>query len=293
MAIENINPIGPAGSGQTPGEPLDELLLSRYMDGRLSDTEVHTLEERLRTDPVSRRRLDALREEERLLREALEPASEPSRRLGDKVIAVLHAEERQRQQDVRGRRVRRHVFTLLAAAASLLVCVWLVRPRDSVGTAVSGTAATVVTLNNDRRPLTADGRFYEGDQIITAEGQFVRLRLASGAVLDLDEHSRLSIEKARPLPTLRLENGRMGVSSPQGDVLVHVPQGAVQVTAGALADVWLPRPAEVIWPDALSATNEKVIAAIPKACFIVIFISAAFQSPCGKRCHRGAVSSQR
>jgi hypothetical protein len=226
---------------------VDELTLSRYIEGRLDMADTKTVDELLRVNPAARRRLDALREEERLIREAMEALSEPSRRLGDKVIAALHAEERLRQQSARTFRVRRHVFATLAAAASLALCVWLVKPRDSMGTAVSGTSATVVTLSGERRPLTKDSRFYEGDQIITALGQFVRLRVASGTTLDLDECSKVFVEKARPAASFRLESGRMGVNA-QADTVIHVPQGTVRAAAGTLLDMWLPRPADVVWP---------------------------------------------
>lgn len=262
MAIETHNPIEPAPTG--PSEQVDELLLHRYLDGRLEMAECRAVEEMLRANAPARRRLDALREEERLIREALEPLAEPSRRLGDKVIAALQGEERSRLALLRTQRVRRHVFTALAAAASLLLCIWLIKPRDSVGSAASGTGATLQTLSGERRPLTKDTLFYEGDQIVTALGQFVRLRLSSGALLDLDEHSRLNVEQARPVPSFRLESGRLGVRAHESEVLVRLPQGSVRATAGSLVDVWLPRPAEAVWPEALEpAPGGAVRAAAP------------------------------
>jgi len=249
MDIGNDKPIEHAAAGQAGAdEPVDELLLARYIEGRLDKAECHALEEMLRVNAAARRRLDALREEERLLAEALETLSEPSKRLGDKVVATLHAEERARLQALRTRRVRRHVFAMLAAAASLVLCIWLIRPRDSMGTAVSGTPATLRTINNDVRAFTKDSRFYEGDSIITAQGQFVRLRLANGTLLDLDEHSRLHVEKSKPVPAFRLECGRMGLNAPQGETLIRLSQGTVRASAGALADIWLPRPVETVWP---------------------------------------------
>ena len=255
MTMANDNPIEPEATGLPhPGDPMDELLLTRYLEGRLEIAESKALEASLRSSPqgaAARRRLDALREEERLIRDALEPLAEPSRRLGDRVIATLHFEERARRQAARTLRVRRHVFAALAVAASLLLCLWLVRPREAMGTAVSGTAATLQAPNGERRPLTKDSRFYEGDELITALGQFVRLRLSNGAVLDLDEHSKLSVEKAHPQPVFRLESGRMGVNTQHAEVLVHLPQGQVRVLPASLVDVWLPQPAQAVWPELL------------------------------------------
>jgi hypothetical protein len=246
MSNVTDNPIAPGSN-----DPVDEVLLSRYLEGRLDETERRALEELLRTNAAARRRLDALREEERLLREALETLSEPSVRLSDAIIAKLHAEERARCQAVRVQRVRRHVFTVLAAAASLLLCVWLVRPRDAAGTLVSGTAASLTTPAGDRRVLNKDSRVYEGDRIGAALGQFVRLRLAGDAILDIDEQTRLLIARSRPAPALELEAGRIGVRTEREDVQVHVPQGVVRVAPGSLVDIWLPRPAEIAWPGAL------------------------------------------
>src|ERR1043165_457 len=93
MSNESNNFGGSAAQAGSP-DPIDELQLIRYLDGRLGSAQKQEVEDLLRTSAAARRRLDALREEEKLLREALETLSEPSKRLSDKVIAAIHSDER-------------------------------------------------------------------------------------------------------------------------------------------------------------------------------------------------------
>jgi hypothetical protein len=247
MAMSNeINNFA-AHSG-TP-DPIDELQLIRYLDGRLEGAQKQEVEDLLRTNAAVRRRLDALREEERLLREALETLSEPSKRLSDKVISTLHTEERFRLQAIRNKRLRRNLVWGLGVAASFVLCVWLMKPRDSMGSAVAGTGGTVVLPTGERRPFGKNNSFYEKDQIVTAAGQFLRLRVSNEAQIDLDERSKLVVEKNKPEPAFRLESGRLGLQTAQQDVIVRLPQGMIRVTAGSVVDVWLPLVAKAEWPE--------------------------------------------
>ena len=138
-------------------DPIDELQLMRYLDGRLEGAKKQETEELLRTNTAARRRLDALREEEKLLRESLETLSEPSKRLSDKVIATLHNEERFRVQAIRNKRLRRNLVWGMAVAASFVLCVLLMRPRESMGNAVAGTELARPALLEliDSRPAQA------------------------------------------------------------------------------------------------------------------------------------------
>lgn len=245
MSNESENFAAHSGS---PG-PIDELQLIRYLDGRLEGAQKQAVEDLLRTNAAVRRRFDALREEETLLREALETLSEPSKRLSDKVVATLHTEERSRIQAIRNKRLRRNLVWGMSVAASFVLCVWLMKPRDSMGSAVAGTGGTVVLPSGERRPLGKNSSFYERDQIITAAGQFLRLRLSSEAQIDLDERSRLTVERSKPEAAFRLDAGRMGVlAAQQQDVLLHLPQGTVRVAAGSVVDVWLPVASRAEWP---------------------------------------------
>src|ERR1041384_2230388 len=144
---------------------MDELLLHRYLEGPLSDAERRAAEELLRSDPAARRRLDAMREEEHLISDALSTLSEPSRRLGDRVIASLHSEERSRIHILRMKAFRRKATAVLAFAACLVIGVFLVRPRPEVGTAISSTGATLITSAGQQRPLTMNMKIYAGDRI--------------------------------------------------------------------------------------------------------------------------------
>lgn len=246
MSIENINP------NDGTADAADEMLLSRYLEGRLEGAQKQTVEEQLRSSAAARRRLDALREEEKLLREALETLSEPTKRLGDKVIAALHNDERQRIQALRSRRWRRNAFAIMSAAATIVLCVWLVRPRDSMATVASGTPATLVTPVGERKALTKNSRIYEGDDLVTIQGQFVRLSLNADSAVDIDENSRVEFQKYNP-STLSLESGRIGLAVPEGEseVTVRLPQGSVRAAAGSLLDIWLPQPSATQWPEVL------------------------------------------
>ncbi len=227
------------------GEPIDELLLTRYLDGRLEGAQRRDVEELLRTNSVARRRLDVLREEERLIRDSLEELSEPSRRLSDKVIATLHNEERFRLQAARNRRLRRNVLWGATVAASFLLCIYVMKPRASMGSALSGTGATLVVASGERRPLTKNTNLYERDQVITAQGRFERLVIGA-SVVDLDERSRLSLEKSSPV-VLSLENGRAGIRG-GGEIQIQAGGRTIRVAENALVDLWLPRPVKAEWP---------------------------------------------
>src|SRR3989337_2981241 len=103
------------------------------MDGRMEPAEQEALQERLQADPVARRTLDALREEAKLLREALENLSEPDSKLADKVLSVLYAEHRQRTALVRARRFRNQLVAALSAAALVLFALYAIKPEGGAG----------------------------------------------------------------------------------------------------------------------------------------------------------------
>jgi len=237
--------------GNADGEAV-ELLLQRYLDGRLDVDERNVVDTHLRTDAAIRRRCDALREEARLLREALEPLSEPTHRLGDKVLVQLHQEERFRLNAMRNRRVRRHILTGISVAAALALCVLLVRPREAMGTAVSGTGAVVQTVTGERKPLTKDMRVYEGDAVTTSLAQFVRLKLAGGGTLDLDEQSHLKFAASTPSVIYSLDSGRAGIRTGSEAFTLQLPQGKVFIEADSLVDLWLPAGnTSALWPAAI------------------------------------------
>jgi hypothetical protein len=254
---DNLDPVEPRASRRLSAESagaVDELQLQRYLDGRLSVRERVIVEDMLKTNAAARRTLSALREEDRLLRDAFEARIEPAKRAGDRVLLTLNNEERFRLNALRSRQLRRQVFAALASAACLFLAVWLIKPRDAAGTALSGTPATLITPSEEKRPITRSARIYEGDQIVTAQGQFLRVQLAGGALLDIDENSRVRLEKDA-VPALRLDAGRIGLdcrSARQG-MVVNLPQGAARAAAGSHTDLWLPPArAAVNWPDLLA-----------------------------------------
>ena len=102
---DNIVKLSSAGAAG----PLDELVLHRYLEGRLDSKERANVDELLRSNAAARRTLDALREEQTLIREAFETRVEPAHRIADKVLFTLYSEERKRQQVIRNRRWRRQI----------------------------------------------------------------------------------------------------------------------------------------------------------------------------------------
>ncbi|HYG77467.1 MAG TPA: hypothetical protein VEK08_20840, partial [Planctomycetota bacterium] len=249
MNIESNNPIPPdAHAHPVSPDPIDELQLMRYLDGRLEGAEKSAVEELLRTSAPARRRLDALREENHLLREALENISEPSRRLSDKVVAALHNEERFRQQALRSHRMRRNILWGVGIAASFFFCVFLMKPREAMGTALSGTGGTLVMSSGERQPLAKNMNIYEHDEITTAQGQFSRIRLGAETLIDIDERSRIAIEKSKPEPSFRMHQGHLGIATAQQEVTLRAPQGTVRIAANSVVDLWLPQPSKAEWP---------------------------------------------
>ena len=237
------------------GDPLDEMLLHRFMEGRLDSKERTEVDETLRVNAAARRTLDALREEQKLIREALEARVEPSHRIGDKILFTLYAEERKRQQVVRNRRWRRQISVGVGLAAAVALCFFLIKPRDAAGQAEAGTVASLTTRSGEHRQLTHDSRIYEGDSIAAAQGQFVRLHLANDARLDIDEYTRIVVDKGGLEPVLRLPAGRLGIDAVQSrhSVVVYLPQGSVTIPSGAWAEVWLPQPSNAVWPAVLAS----------------------------------------
>jgi len=237
-------------SNAHPASPdlIDELMLLRYLDGRLEGAQKSDVEELLRTNAAVRRRIDALREENQLLSEALENISEPSRRLSDKVVAALHNEERFRLQALRSHRMRRNVLWGVGIAASFFFCVFLMKPRESMGSALSGTGATLILSSGERQPLAKNASFYEHDEISTAQGQFMRLRIGGENLIDLDERSRIAIEKSKPGPVIRLLQGHMGLATADQDVTLHLAQGTLRINAHSVVDLWLPQTSKAEWP---------------------------------------------
>jgi ferric-dicitrate binding protein FerR (iron transport regulator) len=250
MSLHSDNPARPAEGNNGAGAALSEDTLQRLIDGRLSETETTQVQDRLKSDATSRRLLDALREEDTLLKDALEPLSEPSVRIGDKVMSVLYAEHRQRVALERARWFRNRVAAAVSIAAVFMFAVWVMQPRPSMGLYVSGTTASVVRADGQTAILSKDTLLYEGDSISTSQGQFVRLRLADGSRVDLDESSRLKFDLRDKKKVMSLEAGRVGIrlGSQLSQFTVQTPSGQVRAESGASFDLWLPQPCQAQLP---------------------------------------------
>ncbi|MCK6472536.1 MAG: FecR family protein [Planctomycetes bacterium] len=236
------------------GAPLGELDLLRYIEGRLEPEQQQAMEARLKGDADARRTLDALREEDRLLRAGLENLSEPPVRIAEKVLATLFAEHRRSQNVIRARIRRRRFLYAMAAAAMLLMTVWIARPRDRAGFLANGTGCSVARGNGDPRPLNPgeDANVYEGDRLIASRGQFVRVQFNDGSVVDLDEDSELLVEKGGRSPMLVLQAGRAAFQAgPQViGLLIKTDGGSVSLEEpGAQVDLWMAQPTASRWPD--------------------------------------------
>lgn len=232
---------------------MDELTLHRYLDGRLDERQRGSVEAALRADPAARRTLDALREESRLIGAALEAQSEPlsgAGRIGARVVATLHLEERSRAASLRTRKFVRRVCYSAGLAAALAVCFLLVKPRTPAGSVLSGTHVTIA-VHGEKRDGQKGANVYDGDGISTEKGQFIRLSLSGAQSIDIDEFSDLMIEKSGSAPVLRMTRGRIGatVGDNHHTVQIELPQGVVTVQPGTRADIWLPEPTAVRLPE--------------------------------------------
>ncbi|MBE7462670.1 MAG: FecR domain-containing protein [Planctomycetes bacterium] len=243
----SIEPAAPA--------PLDELELQRFIDARLDEASQAALQARLKADPAARRSLDALREEDALMRGALETLSEPQGKLGEKILATLYDEQRQRMRLERARVFRRRLVWSVASAAAVMLALLLIKPREEAGAVVAGSGVGLLQKDGSVAALERTQRFYEGDTLVTAHGQFARIRLSDGSQVDLDEDSRLKIEQtAHRSPMLALEAGRMGLQAGPHSLGVLVRPGVdaaetLSAEAGVAFDLWLAAPTDARWPD--------------------------------------------
>ncbi len=230
--------------------PLDEQTLQRFVDGRLDATEQEALQIRLKRDATSRRRLDALREEDRLIGHSLEALSEPPVKISEKVMTVLYAEFNKRQNLIRARRFRRRLFMTLSAAAVLMLTVMFIQPRPPAGVYVSGRG--VLDQSNKGKIAFEKGvRFYEGDVLITGVGQFMRVRLSEGSLVELGEYSQLKVVRFKDnLVRTELESGRVRVlvSDQNQEFIVRALEDEVRAAPGASIDLRKPRPVNAVWP---------------------------------------------
>ncbi|HYF49443.1 MAG TPA: hypothetical protein VEJ63_08560 [Planctomycetota bacterium] len=276
-SVNDNNLTGGSSERSATPAPIDELQLQRYLDGRLDSKERAEVEDLLKQNAAARRTLDALREEESLLRDAFEPRVEASKRIGDKVLMTLHQEERFRINAERNRRLRRQVTGLMGAAATVVLCLWLIKPRDAAGTMISGIPATLTTSAGETRPLAKDTPVYEGDIISAAQGQFLRVQLSAGALLDIDERSKVEIERG-PGVVLGLNSGRIGVDATHSrqDIVVHLPQGRAQIAAGALVDLWLPTPSNAISPSIFEPTPAQDNSGAPPTAVLTVIRGSAY-----------------
>ena len=206
----------------------------------------------MRSDPAARRQLDALREENGLLRAAFETLEEPSHRLSDKVIADLNLNERDRVARVRRGLMFRRLASAAAFAAALGLCFLLVGPRDPAASVLSGSTAAVVVHGGTH--ATAKGsHLYDGDELRTGPGQFIRIKLTQGTILDIDENSRLKFEKYVANASLRLDAGRVGIDNSGRDASVNVETqfGIVTAPPQTKSDLWLALNRLPVWPGML------------------------------------------
>ncbi|MCZ7646747.1 MAG: FecR family protein [Planctomycetota bacterium] len=234
--------------------PLDEQELQRFIDGRLDTERQEALQGRMKHDAAARRALDGLREEDQLLRAALEPLSEPQGKLAEKVLGTLYDEHRQRMRLLRARRVRRMVLGAVGMAAAVMLAVLFIQPREQAGSVLSGSGVGLLQRDGAVQPLQAGQPFYDGDTLVTAHGQFARVRLSDGSVLDLDEDGKLHVEQTKNAsPIVLLSAGRMGVEvgAQSLDLTVKTTVGApdvVRAPASASLDIWLAAPSAARWP---------------------------------------------
>ena len=229
-------------SAMPPDPRMDEAELQRYLDGRMEPEEHQALEERLQASAAARRTLDALREEEKLLRGALENVAEPPYKIADRVMAVIYSEHHRQQAAWRARRFRIRLVSALSAAALLMLAFYFIKPLEQAGQYVGGTGAAVARHGAAPEPLEKNDPYYEGDTLVTGRGQFARLRLSEGTQVDLDENSRLELTKVRQGDlALTLEAGRFRalVGSANIGFVLKTPAGSIKADSGSSFEAWL------------------------------------------------------
>ncbi|MCX7804458.1 MAG: hypothetical protein N3A38_04625 [Planctomycetota bacterium] len=214
-------------------EHVEEIALIRLIEERLEGDALSRVEAHLRGCAECRRRADALREEEALLREALRREADADIRVAERVLAEIYARERDRRRKDRARRAGRMVLALVAAAAAVLLAVgvWLSRIPAASVILVQGCPSGSVGPN---APILG-AAIRAGDLVETARGQTARLRLGEGSILDMYELTRVRLERCDSFSArLVLDAGEIHVSlhpSSRG-VLAMVPGGAVEGVSG-------------------------------------------------------------
>ncbi|MBI3829063.1 MAG: FecR domain-containing protein [Planctomycetes bacterium] len=248
--------------------PISEIELQRYMDGRFAPEEQTQIEERLKANPAARRTLDAMREEARLLREGLENLSEPPYKIADKVMAGIYTDYRKRMTVLRAKRIRNRFAVALSAVALLMVAFYMIHPREPAGQIASGNRAHIVHADGAQETLTKGAKLFDGDVLATQRGEFARLVLADGSALDIDEDSRVRIEKVRDRAvTLGLESGRAGIVVGRENLgfIMNTARGQLRLLPGSVIDLWIPVSSRARAPQGLGPWSAPEPAAKPEA----------------------------
>jgi hypothetical protein len=164
---------------------------------------------------------------------------------------VLYAEWRQRESLRRTRRLRHQLIAAVSVAAVLVFAFLALRPRETAGNVVAAAGGSLLRGTNPPAAIERNDRLCSGDVLLTGRGQFVRLRLAQGAVVDLEEQSRLKLEHRGGAPLLFLEKGRAGIQAARevAPLCVRTEAGEFVFSAEASGEVWLARTSAVRWPE--------------------------------------------
>lgn len=257
-------------SGARDGHLPEERLL-QYAEGRLPPEESRAVEAHLRECPACARTLEALRVEERLLYEALEPLEEPEGAPGERVLRILSAEARRSLRRLQAGKWRRAAAALVAAAAMLAVIAWWSSPPLRAGLFLGGEARLIDPAGRGFS-LRPNRPFRVGDVVETGRGKQARLRLDDGSLVELDERTRLSFRLEGPAFRLRLERGRCRITTPEscaarfaGVLTARTKAVSTRLGRGTTAELWLAEPCKATVPRLLAALPETLPVFRPEA----------------------------
>lgn len=220
-----------------------EMLLERYLDGKLSDEDRKTFDEMLQSDEVHQARFVETLVQDQALDESLrELAGVDSGPVADTATTSVEA-TRPREQAAKKGPLRLTPWVNFAMAAGVLVTVGFViygmrqtdRTRDRIPahlTALTGPPLEV--LRGEQTVFLNKGDAIQtGDKMSTRKGQSSVLTCADGTTLTLKEASTLSVSYQNGSKHAYLKSGEMDAQvskQPEGKpMLVNTPHAQIVV----------------------------------------------------------------
>lgn len=182
-------------------------LLSIYMEGDATETQLQQLRDAIHSSPERRQRFQREARLNSLLRETIGEYIE----LNAIQNAVPTPSSEKRTS------TRKNVWWIAVAGAALVAIssVWYLRTRidthrgQAMGTCMSlaGSGKLSIERNGDQQQAAQDFALQEGDRIICGRRSQAMLRLSDGSILAMEPESELTLVSSRP--EIRLEKGEV------------------------------------------------------------------------------------